>query len=355
MRLRLAALVLVLGIGASIGLGARAAPSTSDAREPAPLQGGALGSDTGLRLLVPDNPPFVLDVDTGAVFPSGMPAQSRGTLRILGIGGRAAVVVARSVWKRADIYGVSGREARVSRLGAGANVWPAADGRSVWIQSVVSRSRCTLRRMGLEGRELRAPRPFPCATGSDPAGGSLGLVSRRTRVLDPQTGRLVLQTRWGVLAAARRKLVLAGPGRGFTLLDGVTRSKQRLPWPSTLLLRHGPAVDPRGRYVALEFAVPTWNTHTLPRGWKGGPLQALDVWILDTETAKLTQLPGMPAFMGIKRTDLTWTDDGRLVLLGESGGRDVVAVWRPGQRRLALKTVQLPELDAGSNSFAILR
>ena len=173
-------------------------------------------------------------------------------------------------------------------------------------------------------------------------------------MLDPRTGRLVLETRWGVLGGAGTKLVLAGPGRGFTLLDGKTRVQRRLPWPSILGWQITPAVDPRGRFVALQFAVPTWNTHALPRGWKGGPLQILDVWILDTNTGKLTQLPGMPAFVAIKRTDLAWTDDGRLVLLGHSNGEDIVAVWRPGQRRLVLKTVQLPELDGGSKSFAIL-
>lgn len=336
---RVAAAILALGL-TSIGLAARPAPAMPDARDPMPLRGVPLRGETGLRLLVPNDPPIVLDVDSGRTFPARIPAMVQGrTLRIFGIGGRAAVVVQHSRWQRADIYAVRDRAARVSPLGTGANVWPSADGRSVWVQSVVSRSRCTLRRMGLDGRQLRGPRPFPCATSSDPAAGSLGLVTRRTDVLDPRTGRLVLETRWGVLAGAGTKLVLAGPGRGFTLLDGVTRVRQRLPWPSTLLLRHEPAVDPRGRYVALEFAVPT----------------ALDVWILDTSTGELTQLPGMPALVAIKRTNLVWTDDGRLVLLGHSNGEDVVAVWRPGQRRLALKTVQLPELDAGSNSFATLR
>lgn len=339
-RLWVAIPILALGLAASVALTARAAPSAADgARDPVPLRGVALRSATGLRLLVLDNPPFVLDVDTGELIPSELPPMSRGTLRIFGVGGRAAVVRARSVWKRADIYALRGREARLARLGTGTNVWPAGDGRGVWVQSVVSKSRCTLRRMGLDGRQLRAARLFPCATGSDPAAGSLGLVTGRTRVRDPNTGRLVLETRWGVLAGTGTKLVLVGPGRGFTLLDGVTRVRQRLPWPSTLLLRHEPAVDPRGRYVALEFAVST----------------ALDVWILDTNTGELTQLPGMPAFVAVKRTDLEWTDDGRLVLLGHSNGEDVVAVWRPGQRRLALKTVRLPELEAGSQSFAILR
>ncbi|MBA2461605.1 MAG: hypothetical protein H0V45_07575 [Actinobacteria bacterium] len=349
-RLRIAGPILALCLAASIGLTARAAPSAPDgARDPAPLRGAPLGGGTGLRLLVAANPPFVLDVDTGKVIPSGIPAMSRGTLSVVGVGGRAAAVVARSVWKRADIYAVRGREARVSPLGTGTNVWPAGDGRAVWVQSAASRSRCTLRRMGLDGRQLRAARAFPCATVSDPGGGSLGLVVRRTRVLDPQTGRLVLETPWGVWAVAGRKLVLAGPGKGFTLLDGETRAQQRLPWPSILGGLDRPAVDPQGRFVALAFAVPAWYTLGIPEG------QALDVWLLETKTGKLTQLPGMPAFVSLKRTDMAWTDDGRLVLLGETNGKDVVAVWRLGQRRLALKTVSLPERNSGSDSFAPLR
>lgn len=346
-RFRIAGVVLAVSVTAGVGLSARAASSTPDqAREPAPLVGVALQSDTGLRLLVSGNPPFVLDVDTGRVIPSGIPAMSRGVLWVVPVGGRAAAVVASSVWERADIYAVRGREARVSRLGTGTNAWPASDGRAVWVQSVASRSRCALRQMGLSGQQVRAPRAFPCATVSDPAGGSLGLVVNRTRVLDPLTGRPVLQTRWGVLAVAGTKLVLAGPGKGFTLLDGKTRAERRLPWSSILGGLDRPAVDPRGHFVALAFAVPAW---------RGGGNQALDVWLLDTETGKLAQLPGMPAFVSLKRTSLAWTDDGRLVLLGESNGKDVVAVWRPGQQTLALKTVQLPERSGGSDTFAPLR
>jgi hypothetical protein len=82
--------------------------------------------------------------------------------------------------------------------------------------------------------------------------------------------------------------------------------------------------------------------------------QALDVWLLDTETGRLTQLPGMPAFVSLKRTSMAWTDDGRLVLLAESSGKNIVALWRPGQRRLAVKIVDLPERTSGSDSFAPL-
>lgn len=334
---------MALALAAAMGLSARAASTLHGPREPAPLRGIPLGRETGLRLVVADNPPFVLDVDTGSVMPvPGVRAIERGTLSVVGVAGRAAVVVARSAWVRADVYAVRGRGARVSSLGTGTDATPASDARSVRIRSVVDRSRCALRRVDLRGRELRAPRAFPCAA-TIAAGGSLGLVVNRTRLVDPCTGRTVRKARWGILAAAGRRLLLAGPGKRFTLVETGTASEQRLGWPSVLAaLEHQPAVDPRGRFVALAFAAPSWP----------GGRQVVDVWLLDTHTGGLTQLPGMPAFVSLKRTSTAWTHDGQLVLIGESSGKDVVALWRPGQRRLALKTVQLPERTIGSDSFA---
>lgn len=330
-------------IGAAISV---AAGASAGAREPVPLRGGPLGKETGLRLLVANNPPFVLDVDSGGVTPvRGIPAQERGTLHVIGVAGRSAVVVAASEWRRADLYVVRGREARVSSVGTGtgSGIVPAADGRAVWVKSVVDGSQCTLRQVGLDGRELSTPQTFPCATTLYP-GGALGIVVNRTRVLDPLTGRTVLTTRWGILAAAGEKLLLAGPGDQFTLLDAATRAERRLPWPSTVTYGlDQPAVDPRGRLVALGFATP-WDGHG----------QVMDVWLLDTQTGELTQLPGMPAYVSLKRTSIAWTHDGRLVLLGESNGKEVVAVWRPGWPRLAVKTVRLPERNSGSDSFAPL-
>jgi hypothetical protein len=319
------------------------------ARQPGPLHGVPIRGVTGLRLVFADIPPQVLDVGSGRVRPlAGVPAVRRGVLWIVGVGGATAVVLAQTAWPRAHIYAVRDRGARASSLGIGSSVWPANDSRTVWIQSIVDRSRCTLRRVGLDGRQLRAPRAFPCATRSDPAGGSLGLVVHNTRVLDPLTRRTVLKTRWGILAVAGQHVVLAGPGRQFTLLNAATGAEQRLPWPSILSGRDEPAVDPRGRFVALTFGDPAW---------RGGSQQALDVWLLETKTRKLTQLPSMPAFVALKSTSIAWTHDGPLVLLAEQlSGRDVVAVWRPGQRRLALKTVHLPNRsDSGSDSFAPLQ
>ena len=80
----------------------------------------------------------------------------------------------------------------------------------------------------------------------------------------------------------------------------------------------------------------------------------LDVWIVDTQSGKIVRLPGMPAFVLLKRTNLAWTGDGRLVLLGENDDGAFVVVWRPGQRTLRLKPVRLPERDGSSDAFAAL-
>jgi hypothetical protein len=341
-RLRLAA--SALGLAAVLAVGVPASAAADRADEPVPLRGVPLTGKTGLRLLVADDPPFVFDVDSGNVSRvSGLRALDRGVRSVVGIAGRSAVVVAHFAGD-GGLYSVRGRGVRATYLGTGRKVAPAADGRSVWITKVVGRDHCALRHVALAGRELGGNRSFPCASTFESAG-ALGVVVNRTRVLDPRTGRTVLTTRWGVLAAAGRKLVLAGPGRRFTLLDAATGTEQTFSWPSIVGGLDRPAVDPRGRYVALAFADPAWE---------GGGTQALDVWVLDVRTGSLAQLPGMPALVSLKATDMNWTDDGRLVLLGESEGRDVVAVWRPGEARLGVRTVRMPKRSGGSDSFAPL-
>ena len=327
----------VVAAAAVIGV---AAPSSVKAdRKPTPLHGLPVRGPTGLRLVVADRPPFVLDVDAARATPlRRVPTLRRGVLSVVGVGGQSAVVVAQAVWRHADLYGVSGRPARVVALGEGAAVVPAADGRSVWIKSY-ARSRCTLRQRSLEGIDLRAPRAFRCAT-TIASAGSLGLVVNRTRVINPHTGRTLLRTRWGVLAATGRTLVLAGPGRTFTIVNAAGRMLRRIPWPNTLMaLSHRAAADPRGRYVALAFLAPT----------------VLDVWLLDTKTMRVTQLPAMPALVPVKRTSMAWTRDGQLVLLTQKSGRLAVALWRPGDKSLTVKTMPFRDRrHGGSSSFAVL-
>jgi hypothetical protein len=263
-------------------------------------------------------------------------------LSVADVAGRAAVVMTSSVSDQ-KIYAVRGSAARVSSLGLGRVVATAEDGRSVWILRG-ARSACSLRRVRLDGRQLRAPRPFRCVA-TMLAGSSLGLVVNRTRVVDPATGRTIVKSRRGIVAAAGRKLVLAGLGRAFTLQDAMSGAERRLRWPSRLSRMDRPAVDPHGRFVALGFGDPAWN---------GGGAQALDVWLLDVRSGRLSHVPAMPAFVSLKRTSMVWTDDGRLVFLAESAGKQLVALWRPGQPQLALKTVTLRR-TGGSDTFAPVR
>jgi hypothetical protein len=234
---------------------------------PAPIHGVALPPSTGLRLLVSDQRPFVLDVDSGKVTRvKGLPPGSGMPVWVTSVGGRAAVV------QDDKLYSVR----------------------------------------GVKATPLRIPVP-------------------RTRYE-------------GVIAETGTKRVFyrASDGR-ITLFDTRTRERHELEWPGVL---SGLAeVAARGRYVAVAGGNPAW---------RGGPEQLMDVWLLDTQTAALTQLPGMPVVVALKRTSIAWTNDGRLVLLGEWNGRDFVAVWRPGEAELAVKTVRLPVRDGGSDSFAPL-
>jgi len=38
---------------------------------------------------------------------------------------------------------------------------------------------------------------------------------------------------------------------------------------------------------------------------------------------------------------------------GPSGNRDLLAVWKPGQRHIALRPVRLPARNSGSDAFVI--
>ncbi len=75
--------------------------------------------------------------------------------------------------------------------------------------------------------------------------------------------------------------------------------------------------------------------------------------MLDTETGFLRQIPDMPAAVSLKRTSMSWTADGRPVLLAEVEDRALIAIWRPGQERLATRSLRLPERTGGSDAFVV--
>jgi hypothetical protein len=131
----------------------------------------------------------------------------------------------------------------------------------------------------------------------------------------------------------------------FNLANG---ARWRLPWPSRIVgpmsqggIDHA-AASANGLPIAVSFSDPAWQ---------GGGTQVTDVWLLDPATRSFMHVPGTPAAVALKFTSMNWTGDGRLVLLAQTANRDVVAVWRPGQKRLAVRSVELPERTSGSDSF----
>ena len=261
----------------------------------------------------------------------------RGVVSVTAVAGDAGVIRA---GYPGQVYLLRAPAARPIFVGAGRQAVPSGDGRSVWIKSI-SKSACRLRRVGLDGHQIGPAQSLAC-NATIQFGGSLGLISNRTRVIDPLTGQTLLRTRYGILAVAGRRLVLAGPIKAFTLLNTATRKQQKLRWPSILSFRDDPRADYQGRIVALAFAAPASSQ------------QVMDVWLLDARTGGLSHLPGMPAFVDLKFTSMEWTRDGRLVVLGQTAGRGFVAVWRRGAARLQLKWLRLPQRTSGSDSFAPL-
>jgi hypothetical protein len=332
-----------------------AGASGSAAPGPQPLHGVPLLGETGLRLLVASNPPYVLDVDSGRVTPvRGVPRSRHAVLWVRPAGSDALVMLDRiqpdRKLPRQEIYLVRHGTTRAKLLGTGWGVAPSADRHAVWISSYASSGSCTLREVSLDGRQRRAARPFRCGL-LDPAG-SLGLILRRRsrdELVDPNSLRTVLHAPQ-ILAVAGERVLTEDRAKCLTLIDMATGKRLRLSWPSSI---GGEAsqggtddspVDASGRLLALGFSDPAYQ---------GGGTQVTDVWLLDAETGGFRHLPDMPAVVSLKFTSWAWASGDRLVFLAETDGSRLVAVWKPGDARIAVKRVKLPQRNSGSDSFAL--
>jgi hypothetical protein len=321
---------------------------TEEAGTPKPLRGVPFTRSTGLRLLVANDPPFLLNVDSGSVTPvTGLPARRNLVLEVLAVGKDAVAWVDRRAAAgkvpRADIYVVRHGTTRATRLATAWDVAPAADGRAVWLLGYTDARHCTLREVGLDGRQRQDPRPVPCSARLVRAG-SVALLIRGRSVVDPATGRMLLHAREVLAFVGHLALSSAGPGLPLTLTNLRSGARERLPWPSQLDHTDEVAVQPRSRLIAVAFGDPAYH---------GGGTQVLDVWLLDAATRRLQHIPDMPADVALKFTSMAWTSDGQLVMLAETGGRDVVAVWRPGETRIAVRPVRLPRRNSGSDTFVV--
>ena len=336
--------LLVLAIVAALAGSALAA-------QPSPLRGVPLAGQTGLRLLVAADPPFLLDVDTGRVKPiAGVQVRDRPVLSVLAVGKDAVVWLARRARGalRAEIYVVRRGATNATRLATAWDVASSADGRAVWLKSFADARHCTLRELGLDGRERRRARRVPCSTRLLGVGGG-ALLLQGSSVIDPRNGRTVSRS-GGPWAVAGRFALTGGSRGGLALKDLSTGGRWQLGWPSAV---GGPTsqggvdqavVRADGRLVAVSFSDPAWQ---------GGGSQVTDVWLLHPATRRFEHLPDMPAFVSLKFTSMSWTSDGQLVMLARTAQHDLVAVWRPGQKRIEVRHVRLPDRNSGSDSFVV--
>jgi hypothetical protein len=343
---------------AAVVVGRALLPEQRGASHPGQGQGS-----TGLRLLVTDDPtPFVLDVDSGATQPvTGLPAGGDRSTHVEPVG-RDAVVVSRPRCRGSDcdagsvVYLVRRGRTEATRLAAAMDVESSRDGQGVWLLRRQDAAHCTLSQVGLDGRPRRPARPMPCEAvlieelpagllvyGSAPRNGgdpysalvtADGALRRLPLVVDGVAGGdLVLST--------------VEPGRLIALTDVPSGASHRLPWPSRLDAHVMGLIEghPDGRLASVAF---------YPA--RSGAVQTLDVWLLDLTTRRWRQLPDMPLRLDASKPQLSWTADGRLLLLAglADDAASVVAVWRPGEPRLAVRQVKLPGSERrGGFRFAI--
>lgn len=329
-----------------------AGSSPTASAEPRPLRGVPLTGSTGLRLLVANIPPFLLDVDTGRITHiRGLNVRGHAVLTVLAVGKDAIVWLDRNPFARkvprAEIFVVRRGATRATRLATAWEVAPAADGSAVWLKAYEDAQHCTLRELALDGRERQSPRPVPCSTELVDAGAGALLIEGRS-IVDPSTGETLLDaTRlWGIVGEFA--VTAEGSQGPLTLTDLRSGEAWRLRYPSRI---GGPGgtdeAAVRGtKAIALSFSDPAYQL---------SGTQVTDVWLLDPAARRFRHLPDMPAAVSLKSTSMSWTSDGRLVMLAETDQRNVVAVWRPGQKRIRVRPVRLPARNSGSDAFVVWR
>jgi hypothetical protein len=335
-------------IGAASSSAAAVRPSTMprpSERGALPLGGVSLVGPTGLRLLVADAPaPFVLDVDRGTTRSiTGLPTNGDRGVSVLPVAAGALVGSFRSCDRCGSgfgVYLVRRGSTTATRLGVVLQMVPSRDGQGLWLLGNQDASGCVIREVGLDGRPRRAARQVSCRTGlvaELPAGllvNSVGAGGRdwHSALLGPDGGIVRLGDPQAQPVVGN--LVLGGADRDTPLIlqDIATGASSRLRWPSRPDYALGEVRgDLNGRLAIVEFA-------------SYSPEHRVDLWLLDTTTRRWQHLPGMPAPMVPKLTDVQWTSDGRVVVLASN----LLAVWRPGESRLAVGRVSPPKQPGGN-------
>jgi len=159
---------------------------------------------------------------------------------------------------------------------------------------------------------------------------------RRVPPASPIMTAVLARPRWTMTAQIASNFV-----DHVALVDHRSSVHLRLRWPSILGGIGGVLAQPGGPFLALTFADPAYP----------GPQQAEDLFLLDSRTGALTHVPGFPAQIDLKFSSMSWTDDGRLVMLLQAAGTTSVGVYRPGDRAVSPRRVRLPVRNSGSAAF----
>jgi hypothetical protein len=309
------------------------------------LGGPALGH-TGLRLIAAENGgrPYLVDLDlgkaqpvTGLALPAKVGAPERTSVYpLIPFGAGALAFVTTRPCARCGSTQVEyliGRDGNARRLGTLAlgyhqTFTPALGSTAGWVYTWPHRGPCTL---ALEPGSKPAVR-VPC--GGLFSVSSAGVLIGNGVLVDPATGHVRLRVNTAnsiLLIRGMLALETSGPSGGLTglaLVDLRTGARRPLRWPSRLHFGIQVFPAPHGPLVALRIGEPWYP-----------PSQAADVWILNTSTGTLTEVPGFPALELLKFSTIAWTADDRLVVASTGPTRTVVGVWRPGQTTMALKSV----------------
>lgn len=339
-----------------MGLVVLALTATARPAGPLPrLTGPALAGPAHLHLVVSGAPPYIYDVDANAVREvPGVIASPHSLLSVMPSGGGALAAVwqatcdpcAGEVTYARDWEAFRIRlDGSVRRAGSGWSFAPARNSSAVWALRRGSDRKCRLKLLPSARPSVR----MPCAVlDRDTEAGLLVWTSSGQKLVDARTGRTGAGARR--LEPIHADLALEETGEEMleenrlSLVELPTGARRPLKWPSIIRKLDEIVVQPHGTLVAVGFGDPAYRDAA----------QALDVWILDTATGRFTQLPGFPAQVRLKFSSMAWTSDDRLVLLLEGGGRTVLAVWRPGSRKLGLRPVELPARTGGGDTFVPL-
>jgi hypothetical protein len=374
---RILALAAGLAVAGALQLATGAVGNAGASRPPEPLPplaGPALTAPTGLRIVVGESaPPVILDVDSGSVLPVaglGLGSETslwspRANLLSPAPGGALA-----AVWHNACqhcraysvlyLIGPGGAARRLATVGGAAGPVPvvARGVAAVWTLGGPRGGPCTLALVPGRGRGVRAP------CGDVQAQTQAGVwiaTAGRELIVDPRTGAIVASiavprtnpasVSTTAIYPLRASLALessgpiggqdGGPYDRLRVIDLKGGPGRAVAWPSYFGGLITVAPEPDGPLAAIVFGSPAYP----------GPAQAEDIWVLDTATGAFTHVPGYPAQVDIKASDVAWTGDGRLVIVAHGGGRAVLGIWRPGDAALPLRP--LPARD-GYRPFVLL-